>query len=259
VVLEYYGMGRKVLSRVLGLFLVNVFLAFMSIDNIRRVLEFNGFHVGFRLSLPVTVPTVWDFVEPPPSPPSYYVASAWFIIALISLIVNSVITYFYLRIIMSRGLDHQPPSTPIRIIDLILYGLIGLFFAAIIVVAGLAALMLFPLVIILYYFIYATPYIIVAENKNIAEALATSIKLASTGTYLTYTLTYIAIVLLISPILTLITVNTKLPGIIVGSVIAGIIGLWLTSSTTAMILDKQGLLGREEATIQLPPPPPPMQ
>ncbi len=259
MVLEYYGIGRKVLSRVPGLFLVNVFLAFMSIDNIRRVLEFNGFHIGFRLSLPVTVPTLWDFVEPPPTPPSHYVVSLWFIIALISLIVNSVITYFYLRIIMSRGLDYQPPSTPVRIIDLILYGLIGLFFAVIIVLAGVAALILFPLVIILYYFIYATPYIIVAENKNIAEALATSIRLASTGTYLAYTLTYIAIVLLISPILTLITVNTKLPGIIVGSVIAGIIGLWLTSSTTAMILDKQGLLGREEVTIQLLPPPPSMQ
>ncbi len=259
MVLEYYGMGRKALSRVLGLFLVNVFLAFMSIDNIRRILEFNGFHIGFRFSLPVTIPTVWDFVEPPPTPPSHYVVSFWLFIALVSLVVNSVITYFYLRILMVRGLDYQPPSTPVRILDLILYGLIGLFFASIILVAGLAALILFPLIIILYYFIYATPYIIVAENKNIVEALATSIKLASTGTYLAYTLSYIAIVLLTSPILTLITVNTKLPGVIVGSLIAGIIGLWLTSSTTAMILDKQGLLEQKEAITQHSLPPPPHQ
>lgn len=245
MVLEYYGRGRKVLSRMLGLFLVNVFLAYMSIDNIRRILEFNGFHIGFRITLPVTIPTVWDFVEPPPLLPSHYITSTWFLIALLSLVVNSIVTYFYLRIIMVRGLEYQPPGAPSRILDIMLYNSIGLFFAATVLVFGLGVLMLFPLIILLYYFIYATPYIIVASNKNVLQALATGARLALTRTYLVYTLTYTAITLLISPILTLITVNTRLFGIIIGSIIAGILGLWLTSSTTAMILDKLGLLWTE--------------
>lgn len=250
VVLEYYGMGRRALSRVFGLFLVNVFLAFMSIDNIRRVLEFNGFHIGFRITLPITIPTVWDFVEPPPATPASYPVSLWLFIALLSLIVNSIISFYYIRLISSKGLGYEPKSTPRRIIDLVLYGLIGLFFAAIVLVAGVAALFLFPLVIILYYFIYATPYIIILADQGIGKALQTSIALATSGAYLTYTLVYIVIVFLTSPILTLITVNIKLPGIMVGSIIAGIIGLWLTSSTTAMILDKLGLKPAYQEEIQ---------
>ncbi len=238
MVLEYYSMGRRILPRILGLSLVNIFLAYLSIDNIRRILVFKGFHIGFHISLPITVPTIWDFIELPPTPPSQYIASFWFLIALLSLIVDAVISYFYIRILVTQGFEYQAQSTPIRIIDLIVYGLITLFFALIIVAAGIAALFLFPLIIILYYFIYAAPYIIIIRGDNIGRALTTSIKLASTTAYLAYTLSYIGIILLLSPILTIITVNLKLPGIIIGSIIGGIIGLWLTSSTTAMIIDK---------------------
>ncbi len=112
-------------------------------------------------------------------------------------------------------------------------------YALIVMLTGLAMPLLALIAVLafipLYYFIYATPYIIVLDDLGIVDAIRNSVILAKSSTYLVYTIAYMAVIFVLAPFFSFITVNGKIFGIIVMSVIAGPLGLWLSASTAAMV------------------------
>jgi len=69
------------------------------------------------------------------------------------------------------------------------------------------------------------------------EALKQSISLAMRGEYLGFTLIYIVVTLILSPMYTILVVDGKIAGLIISLPLAGITGLWLTTATTLMIIE----------------------
>jgi hypothetical protein len=237
---RYLRAGWKAADNAKALAAVNVLLGLVNIDRIMRVLAFDGVHIGFKVSLPNPTPTVWDFVEPP-SITRLFFPHSWLVVGLALTLAEAAIWFFYLRLLAAQGFGIEPVADFARFLDLAAYALINLAIAAIIAVSGVAALVLFLAFIVIYYFIfiyiYAAPYIVVLKNSSLPQALAESFTMARSQRYLEYTLAYAIVVLLASPVMTLITVNMRLFGIIIGSVAGGALGLWLAASTMAMILE----------------------
>ena len=108
---------------------------------------------------------------------------------------------------------------------------------AIMLFSPLTVIAAMMLLLILIYFTYATPFIIVVHDKSLLESLNISIKSSLTSKYLSYTIAYALVTLVISPLLTITVTGLKFPGIIISSIIAGLVGLYLTTSTTYMVND----------------------
>ncbi len=254
--LEYFSKGINILPRVIELSLLNIVFSFMNTGNIVRALEFKGLHIGFKFILPQTIVGLWDLCSIPSQKPSE-VYVLWYrveevtgstlsmlMLAVVGYsIIYAIASFFYIYYIVSNGLREEKKLNPRKIVDIIVYYIVIYtlltipVLLAIMLFNPLAAITAMTLVLILMYFIYATPFIIVVHNKNLLESLRTSIRSAFTSKYLSYTIAYAIATLVLSPLLTIIVTGLKFPGIIISSIIAGLVGLWLTISTTYMVND----------------------
>mgnify|MGYP005627103657 CR=1 FL=1 len=253
-IIDYFKEGFNVMGKVVFLCIINIVFSLLSPDAIDKVLKFRGFHIGVKFNLPTVIVELWDFVSLPQGigavtkigfPVISHIPVIFLVVLIplliLTLLIVALVSFIYLRILMTRGLGLNITTRASRILDIFLYNLLLLvitFTLMPMVFINVMLLMLYMIIMILIsYFIYATPFIIVGFDKGVKTALKYSITLAHRKEYLKFTLFYIVITLLISPFFTLIAVNGKLLGIIIGSVLAGIVGLWLTSSTTLMVLD----------------------
>ncbi len=230
-------LGFSGARRCLFLSLVNTVLTYISIDNIARCLMHRGIFIGFKISLPTAIPTLWHFVEVPgrPSVMGFLGLVVGFLVA----ILVSFIEFLYLsRLLACLGVE--PRAGFRRALHIVVFNLalelytlmVALIRSAIPALTILAVLAFLPL----YYLVYATPYLIVLEDLDIVTAVRRAIDIAKKRDHALYILVYIAIIFVTSPLFTIVAVNGKLPGIVVMSLIAGPLGLWLTASTAAMIV-----------------------
>lgn len=250
---EYFRSGFVLMENVLPLSIINIMINIMSSllnrNAILNILSFQGIHVAFKFSLPSVIVDLWNFIEVPHQGVevnvgfmTFYDSQARFtfliIVSLGLAFIYAFIAYFYLYVLFTKGMHLDIKINLKRILDLFIYHLIMFALALMLILTSRVIVMLLLYVIILLiinYFIYASPFIIVGFNKEVSEALVRSVLVARKNIYLSYTILYIIIMLLISPILTLIAVNGKIPGMIIASILAGPPGLWLTASTTLMV------------------------
>ncbi len=232
----HFREGYNALKRVPAAIIVNTLAAFLDFSKIASVLEFHGLRVGIMLTFPKPIPTVWDFVSLPQATSSptlgFLVVSG-----LLTLAVTSVLILYYLRYISGVGLLFQTNASSSRVLDIAAYQFILFLFTLFAAVSPSAIfLILIGLFFAFYYFSYATPYIVVIGNKSFASALRECIAMALSGRYLAFVLGYIVLTLLLSVPLTLLTVNGGILGIVVGALLGGMAGLWLTSATLSMVI-----------------------
>ncbi|WFO75003.1 hypothetical protein J4526_07995 [Desulfurococcaceae archaeon MEX13E-LK6-19] len=253
-VVECFSRGVNVAGKVFPLILVNILYSVIDFNSISRVLSFNGFHVGFKALLPEEVIDLWDLVSLPNiggqavyveiAGISYSVTEStivlMIVIGLLFTIVYGIVSFIYLRYLFEKGIGLNGVAGWNRVVDVIAYNLLFYFVVIVFVVFlvygnPIAAVMLVSVTLVLSYFLYATPFIIVAKDKDITNALKASMSFAVTSEYFKYTLLFLIITIICSSIFTLIVVNMKIFGIVVMLVPAGIVGLWLTSSTALMV------------------------
>lgn len=76
---------------------------------------------------------------------------------------------------------------------------------------------------------------IVLRDVRLGKALSIAVRTAAHGNYLFFTILYGSITLVLSPLTSAMVYGGKIIGILVVSVIAAPIGLWLSASTLMMI------------------------
>ncbi len=88
---DYLSNGFGRLSDLLPLALVPFFAAFLHIDDIRKTLQFTGYHLGVRLQFPTGLPTFWTFASVPNSTAPGVHISPTLYFAPIYIVVTSIL------------------------------------------------------------------------------------------------------------------------------------------------------------------------
>lgn len=222
--------------------------AFLS-DNVARVLSFRGWTVGLTTGLPSPISDVWRFVNVPAADG---VVAGPVPLVVLGVVLRAVVLAGYLGSMRSTlASGRSDLETAVRRYTLPMLAYLGAIFlvgvAAIAV--GLAfgtvgIVLLFPAVVALKYLFFATPFLLVLRREGLEDALRRSAHLAlDGGPYLRFALAYAGLVLLASPLATLVVVNLGLVGVVVGAVVGAPVGLALDVATMRFVAD----LGDHEA------------
>lgn len=223
--------------------LVPLLTALLSVDNVARVLAFEGRTVGFKLGLPLPITDAWRFVNVPAAEGT--VAAPLPLMAL-GVVLQAVLLAGYLgsmRSLLATG--EYDPVAAVRsyTVSMLAYqgaifvvGLVAIVFGTAVGTAGLVVLM--PVVLALGYLFYATPYLLVLREQGLEDALRRSADLAlAGGPFLRFTLGYAGLVLVLSPFATVFVANLGIVGVLVGAVVGAPVGLAVDVTTMRFVAD----------------------
>ena len=242
MVFEYFSEGKRIVGRVLWLSIINALLSLLSISELIKVITFRGIHYGLKVTLPKPVPLLWDFVSLPkvnayllPLPLS--ILLGYLIIVFQSFIIGGYLGTILCAVKGTSKCDFLDYSK--RYFKSILgYSLLWYTLIVILITFPSSPLVIALIILyfVIYYFIYATPFIIVSQSLDLKRALSLSVEVAKEREFLCYTLTYALVTLMISIPLTVITVNGKFGGIMAGLLFSSVPALWLSASTMVLIV-----------------------
>jgi hypothetical protein len=245
----------------LPLALVPLAFALTDVGKIRSVVAFDGVHVGFRLGLPVSVVTPWQFVSVPqtgvnvdPGVPLDALPVAAVTVPLF-LVVQAALTAGYFGAIadhlatgeyrfVDNAVTYFGPflvltALPVLLLLPFALGLFGLGVAG----GGMGALLPFvvlsvPVVVAVAYLFFVTPYLVVLRETGLVDAARGSYALAvSGGPYLAYAAGVAGFVILFSPLATVLVVSVPLVGLPVVFLGGSVLGLALNVTTMRFVSD----------------------
>ncbi|MDT3433859.1 hypothetical protein [Haloarcula sp. 1CSR25-25] len=239
--------------------LVPIVLAVMQTDSIRQVLAYDGVHVGIKFGVPASVVTIWQFVDPPSTGVSVNAGlplSLPFAVVVVPLVVllRAGLSAGYFGAIAARlvGRDDDFATSvrahflPFLAVTVLPYLFVVPFALGAVGVGGVggggailvAILVLAPLLLAVGYLLWATPYLLVLRETGLLAAARGSYRLAvDGGPYLSYTVGYAALVVLVSAVATAVVVNVPAVGLPVGIVGGGFLGLVLNVTTMRFVAD----------------------
>ena len=239
--------------------LVPILLAVMQTDSIRQVLAYDGVHVGIKFGVPASVVTIWQFVDPPSTGVSVNAGlplSLPFAVVVVPLVVllRAGLSAGYFGAIAARlvGRDDDFATSvrayflPFLAVTVLPYLFVVPFALGGVGVGGVggggailvAILVLAPLLLAVGYLLWATPYLLVLRETGLLAAARGSYRLAvDGGPYLSYTVGYAALVVLVSAVATAVVVNVPAVGLPVGIVGGGFLGLVLNVTTMRFVAD----------------------
>lgn len=239
--------------------LVPILLAVMQTDSIRQVLAYDGVHVGIKFGVPASVVTIWQFVDPPSTGVSVNAGlplSLPFAVVVVPLVVllRAGLSAGYFGAIAARlvGRDDDFATSvrahflPFLAVTVLPYLFVVPFALGAVGVGGVggggailvAILVLAPLLLAVGYLLWATPYLLVLRETGLLAAARGSYRLAvDGGPYLSYTVGYAALVVLVSAVATAVVVNVPAVGLPVGIVGGGFLGLVLNVTTMRFVAD----------------------
>lgn len=223
--------------------LVPLVTALLSVDNVARVLTFEGRTVGFTLGLPIPITDVWRLVNVPGTGGA--VAAPLPLVAL-GVVLQAVLLAGYLgslRSILATGEYDPVAAARSYVVSMLAYlgaifvvGLGAIVFGTAFGTASLVALI--PVTLVLGYLFYATPYLLVLRDQGLEDALRRSADLAlAGGPFFRFTLGYAGLVLVLSPFATVFVVNLGIVGVLVGAVVGAPVGLALDVTTMRFVAD----------------------
>jgi len=254
---DYLAEGWERAGEVTSLAAVPFVLSLTNVDAIVAILGHDGFHIGFKLGLPVSVVTVWQFVDPPSTGVS--VTSGLPVsppLALLTLpavaLLQTVLAAGYFGRLADHvtGRDrsfvdcvraHVRPFLVLVLLPYLLFlplagGALGLGT----VDGALVALLLLavPVLLAAAYLFYAAPYLVVLRDIDAVSALRSSYRLAvQGGPYLRYALGFAVFVLLLSPAMSLVVVNVPGVGLLAGIAAGSYLGLVANLTTMLFVAD----------------------
>lgn len=241
---------------------VPVLFALFNTNKLLEVLRFDGGHIGFKFGLPVSVVTMWEFVSVPNSGISVNtglpVESLPIAIVTVPvlLLVQAVLTAGYFGSVRNALYGEPYEFIPNC----------RRYFVPFVIITSIPTLLLLPLAagvvgsgalsggfggprlvilllgmvgfVILGYLFYPVPYLVVLQQVGVVAAARRSYALATQGgPYFAYTAGFVLFVLGVSPICTVIVVNTPVIGLPVGIIGGGILGLSMNVMTMRFISD----------------------
>lgn len=246
----------------LALALVPVLFALLDTNKILAITSFDGGHVGFRIGIPFSVVTVWQFVSVPQSgvnvEPGVPIEALPLAVVTVPalLVVQAAVAAGYfgsLRNALAGApydfLGHaRRYFLPFLVLTLVpflfvlplalgvfgigrLTGSLGTAALALVVPAAV-------LLLVAAYLFYGTPYLLVLRDTELLDAARGSYSLAiAGGPYLAYAAGYAVFVLLVSPVATAVVVNLPLVGVPLGVLAGGFVGLGVNLATMRFLAD----------------------
>lgn len=247
--LDLLKKGWGHLSEIFLLGVIPVIATILTYKKLLAILQFRRFHFGVKFGFPTSIVDVWHFVSTPSGAPGFLTSSFLFSRpllfvgnALIFIVLQSVLAAGYLGTI-NESFDMTSFSFVENagkyLIDFLLYQVLMWFLSLLPLLVALLPFLwifLFPLVLFIGYLLYGLPFIIVTTNRGFTASLKKSVNLgvqsAQGGTeYLSYGLKYFLFIAAFSIPFTLLVVNLKMIGIIIGTLLVIPLALILNSST----------------------------
>lgn len=241
---------------------VPILFALFNTNKLLAILRFEGGHIGFRLGLPVSVITIWEFVSVPTSGVNVNTGlpveslPVAVVTVPVLLLIQAVLTAGYFGSI--RNILYGEPyafasncrryfipfliitSVPTLLLLPLAAGVVGTSVLS----GGFGGTSLVILLIgvvgfvILGYLFYPVPYLIVLQQTGVVAAARRSYTLATqSGPYFAYTAGFGLFVLGVSPFATVLVVNIPVIGLLIGIIGGGILGLTANIMTMRFVSD----------------------
>lgn len=241
--------------RELPLAAVPLLVAALNTDKITSILAFDGNHIGFRIGLPAGVVNLWQFVSVPNesvsvgigTPESLPIALA---VIPITIVLKAGLTAGYFGSIretletdsfdfVRNAREYFRPFLIYTLLPvLVILPLIFLGVGGGIDAVAPVVVLLVPIIIVAGYLFYATPYLIVLRDTDLVTAVRVSYGLAvSGGPYFRYALGFAGFVLLFSLPMTVLVLNLRPVGLLIGLIAAAPVGLAANIATMRFVAD----------------------
>jgi hypothetical protein len=207
--------AARVAGRVAPYAVVPALLTLLAFDNVTTTAASGGgLSFSMKFSLPTAVPTLWTVFDPPTTGVSFVTPTSLSVLP-VYLVVDAVLTAGYLGGIYDAAHDVEPdfaenvssyalPVLGVRVVEFLTVGAFGFL----LVTGGniLLAFLGFPLVLLAGYLLWGAPFLVVARDRGVVDALAESVSLAlDGGHYLYFSVVFavgVAVVsLFVSPVL----------------------------------------------------------
>ncbi|WP_254545525.1 hypothetical protein [Halomarina pelagica] len=239
----------------LPLALVPLLTALLHTDKIAAVLAADGTHFGVRLGLPATVVDLWGFVSVPNEGVNVDLGGpVGFPLALIVLPLALAIRaglaagYFgSVRDALATGSYDFAANARRYFVPFLVYTFVPVLLLLPLVLLGLSGargvllplvVVLVPVVAVVTYLFYATPYILVLRETDLVSAARASYALAlAGGPYLYFAVGFAAFVLLVSAVATAVVVNLGAVGVALGAIVAAPVGLAANATAMRFVAD----------------------
>jgi len=240
----------------IALALVPLVTALLNTEKLSAVLTFDGFHFGFRFGTPTSVVNLWTFVGPPNQGVNVNVGVPFvdpplaFVVIPLGVIVQSALTAGYFGSIeeaLSTGSFSFTANVRQFFVPFLLFTLVPLVVYLPLALLGLGGgldvlvafvVLLLPLMIIVGYLFYATPYLIVLQEIGLIPAAKRSYELAvQGGAYLSYFLGFLVFVFLVSLVASIFVINVPIIGLVIGLLGGAVLGLAANFTTMRFIAD----------------------
>jgi hypothetical protein len=246
----------------LALALVPVLFALLNTDKILAVASFDGGHIGFKLGLPLSVVTVWQFVSVPTDGVAVTTGQP---IELLPVAVVTVPVLIAVQAALTAGYfgclrdavdgdslrfrehtrRHFRPFLVLTAVPFLalLPLAVGVFGLGSLTgsLGGAALFLVLPALVgflIAAYLLYATPYLVVLRDGGVIDAARRSYALATEGgPYASYAAGFALFVLLVSPVATALVVNVPIVGLPVGILGGAYLGLAANLATMRFVAD----------------------
>lgn len=207
--------AARVAGRVAPYAVVPALLTLLAFDNVAATAAGGGgLSVSVKFALPTAVPTLWTVFDPPTTGVSFVTPTPLSALP-VYLVVDAVLTAGYLGGIHDAAHDVQPdfaenvatyalPVLGVRVVEFLTVGV----FSFLLVAGGnvLLAFLAFPLVLFAGYLLWGAPFLVVARDRSVVDALAESVSLAlDGGRYLRFSVVFAVgaavVSLFVSPVL----------------------------------------------------------
>ncbi len=250
---------------------VPVAFALLDVNKLVAVASFDGVHLGLKLGLPLSVVTVWQFVSVPGSGVAVGVGLPVERLPLavvtgpVLLVVQAALAAGYFGA-CRNALAGEPYAfaanvrrhlrpflvlTAVPVLLLVPLALEAVGVGSVAGPAGAALLVVLPALVaavVLAYLLFATPYLVVLRDVGVLAAARRSYTFAVRGgPYLAYAAGFAGLVLVVSPVATVLVVNVPAVGLPAGIVGGGVLGLAANLATLRFVadLDDESSLGLE--------------
>ncbi|MFC5972266.1 hypothetical protein ACFPYI_13070 [Halomarina salina] len=252
------GEGWRRTESVRWLVVVPFVWSFAQFGSVQSVLDYHGFTVGLRLPVPAALPTLWTFARVPSSgitvnPPTGAGGVFPPILGVpVAFVVGGLLTAGFL------GELHAAMAAPERrgfVENVVRFAVPQLSYAALVALAGVlvgglasvfppAILVAFVGFFVAGYLFWATPFLVVTDDRSLAEAVQRSYRLAMDGgEHASFFFKYLGAGALLSIPVTLFTVNFGFVGLFLGAVVTA--PLCLAFSAAALAYLDGGPVSRE--------------
>ncbi|MFC6992529.1 hypothetical protein ACFQH3_12705 [Haladaptatus sp. GCM10025707] len=246
--------GLSLAQSYLALAVVPLLTALVEVEKLERIVAHQGFHIGFRFSVPADVVNLWTFVDVPNQ--GFHVESVApaigpiFLTLPATLLLSTVLSAGYFGSIaeaLETGEYRFVSNVKKHFVAFLVYAIVPVVLVAPLLLLGGQPLSpsIIPVVLllgiaflVLGYLFYATPYLVVLRDTGLVAAARGAYGIAvDGGAFFRYTVGFVLFSVLLSAFASAFVVNLGVVGLLVGILVLAPVGLGLNIATMQLIAD----------------------